>query len=158
MCLKIDGVGEQEGWSRGKRSKLQQGRVCKFLESWEIKPEREWRGWSASSLWHGWVNCRLCSWVLPRPWSLGATERGLPAVVGEITLFKQMECERCLPYANEPHLISSLPAMQFKMSQPPEGVQDESPRCLEVISAPVQWLALVPHNNKILGSNRYHIG
>lgn len=60
---------------------------------------------------------------------------GLPAVLGEITLFKQMECEHCLPNANEPHLISPLPSMQFKMSEPPEGVEDESPRCLEVIGA-----------------------
>lgn len=25
--------------------------------------------------------------------------------------------------------------MQFKMAEPPEGVEDESPRCLEVIGA-----------------------
>lgn len=60
---------------------------------------------------------------------------GLPAVLREITHFKQTECEHCLPNANEPHLISSLPVMQFKMSESPEGVEDESPRCLEVIGA-----------------------
>lgn len=45
----------------------QQGVNCRRVE---IKPEREWRGWSASSLRHRQVNRRLSNWVLPRPWSL----------------------------------------------------------------------------------------
>lgn len=34
-----------------------------------------------------------------------------------------------LPYANDSHLISSLPMVQFKMSLPPEVSEDESHRC-----------------------------
>lgn len=57
----------------------------------------------------------------PRPQSAGATETGLPGFLWEITLFKQMKCEHCLPYANRPRLISSLPVVQFKMSPRHEG-------------------------------------
>lgn len=89
------------------------------------------------------MNHRLYSWVLPRPQSLRATETGLPAVLGEITLFKQMECEHGLPYANKPHLISSLPVVQLKMSPPPEGGEDmknvREPQVLSVIWA--YWVA-----------------
>lgn len=48
----------------------------------------------------------------PSPESQGRRDRPASGP-GEITLFKQMKCEHCLPYANKPHLISSLPVVQF---------------------------------------------
>lgn len=48
----------------------------------------------------------------PSPESQGSGDRPASGP-GEITLFKQMKCEHCLPYANKPHLISSLPVVQF---------------------------------------------
>lgn len=46
------------------------------------------------------------------PESQGSRDRPASSS-GEITLFKQMKCEHCLPYANQLHLISSLPVVQF---------------------------------------------
>lgn len=57
----------------------------------------------------------------PESWS---SRDGHASGPGEITLFKQMKCEHCLPYANKPHLISSLPVCIFEMSPPPEGGED----------------------------------
>lgn len=51
----------------------------------------------------------------PSPEARGSRDKSACSP-GEITLFKQMECERCLPYANQAHLISSLPVVQFEMS------------------------------------------
>lgn len=48
----------------------------------------------------------------PSPESQSSRDRPASSP-GEITLFKQMKCEHCLPYANKPHLISSLPVVQF---------------------------------------------
>lgn len=46
------------------------------------------------------------------PESQGSRDRPASSP-GEITLFKQMKCEHCLPYASKPHLISSLPVVHF---------------------------------------------
>lgn len=50
----------------------------------------------------------------------------------EITLFKQMECEQGLPYANKARLISPLPAVQFKMSPPCQGAAARTCICVRV--------------------------
>ena len=48
----------------------------------------------------------------PSPESRGKRDRHATGP-GEITLLKQMKCDHCQPYANEPHLISFLPVVQF---------------------------------------------
>ncbi len=78
----------------------------------EINPEREM--WAVSQL-------AVTGADEPQVVQLGASlspesqgRRDRPASgPGEITLFKQMKCEHCLPYANKPRLISSLPVVQF---------------------------------------------
>lgn len=105
-----------------------------MLESGEREPERV--AWVVSQLAVTWAGeTQVVQLGASSSLETRSNREDLPAVLGEITLSKQMECEHCLPNANEPHLISSLPVMQFKMSEPPEGVEDESPRCLEVIGA-----------------------
>lgn len=104
---------------RGRRNRGRRRRVGYGFEGgqWRDKAGERRRGRSASRSCDTGCTAGCSPPPLPsRPQSAGAAETGLPVVLWEITLFKQMKCEHCLPYANRPRLISSLPVVQFKMS------------------------------------------
>lgn len=105
---------ETEGEGGGRGTDLKEG-------SGEIKPERGDVGGQPAIAVTPLVQLGAHPAPPSRPQSAGAAETGLPVVLWEITLFKQMKCEHCLPYANRPRLISSLPVVQFKMSPHREG-------------------------------------